>query len=267
MESVAELINHIIRSPIFWMVAPNVAFLLLIFIVSLWERQWTQPFAPVRSADARALPEYVKVISDAAMAAGFEFDRLIVNARRRGCREMATVWMSGDRRILAFSRAGTVFGTGTFQTLLFSRSPEGRLLVTTDNEDGGDRSGLYRIKRAIRRPFGVLLARHEERLRRYGKWVEPFGEETAMESYFAIMERRVDLMVRSGVARYIESDRTRWRYTGWGALRNCGAGLVQMAMGLPQFFRRFMRPVGSHKLVELGETVWERYGKAGISGK
>ncbi|HEY7120537.1 MAG TPA: hypothetical protein VH475_28390 [Tepidisphaeraceae bacterium] len=282
MDQILHLLHSLMVAPWFWAVVAVGGFFLLLFVTSVLERRYTCPYVPVRVAgaaaaplrageppptldyadatpDASELPEYVRIMSDDAHASGFLFDRLVAHVKAPQVRILATVWYSPDRRTVLLSGAGTVARAPAFQTWLFTPLKDGRFLVTTDNNDEGDRSGLYRMKRVIRMRFDKLLAVHDAQIEKFGPQVTSFEESSALDALLAIYQRRADRLVARGSARYTSEDRLYWHYTGWGGLRNCLGFFVQLAQTVPQAVRVQRPPIGSHHWVSLGQTVYARY--------
>ena len=279
-----------LQSPVFWLAFVIVGFHALLFFASLLERRWTFPYIPLLPAvrkiqsdpisqtgdgqpmstqpiegnaamDVVALPHYVLLMSDDAFLAGFAFDGVIVHAKP-AIKITATTWMSVDRSTIIMSGAGTSFNMPSFQTWIFTPLTDGRYLVTTDNNDEGDRSGLYIKTRVIRQRFDKLLLAHHQSVNRYEAQVSTFQEPSVLDAYHNILSCRVDRMVQKKLARYRDRDKQYWSYSIWGSIRNCLGFFVQLAQTLPQARRVGMPPIATHEPVMLGQSVYERYSEA-----
>jgi hypothetical protein len=265
-----QFFTEIVRSSAFWPVTALLGFLALLFIVSVWERRLTRPYKTSKG-DAKddpeflsvpsCLPEYVRIMSDALYTLGFNFDQLLVHAKTPMVRITATVWFSPARDILVLSGAGTVLKMPSWQTWLFSPLQDGRTLVTTDNNDEGDHSGMYVVKRIIGGDVPKLLTAHRARLEGFGAQATVFVNSSAAEALSGIYQQRVDRMIKKGIVRYVDADGVYWRYNVWGGLRMCIGFFVQTAQTLPQFWRVKRRPIGSHESMPLPQTVAERYSR------
>jgi hypothetical protein len=279
------LIDHVVgilTSPAFWIFAAAGGFLILLFLVSLFERRYTMPYVPVRmeggpppqswsgevpaalpyfdnTPNSSELPEYVRIMSDDAYTAGFVFDRLLSHVKAPKVDVMLTVWMSPDARTIVLCGAGRVLKMPAFQTHLFSPLTDGRWLVTTDNNDAGDRSGLFVVKRVIHARFDKLMDAHRRRLDKFGAQVTTFPEPNPLAALTAIFSRQADRLVERGMARYSDPERLHWHFTAWGGLMNCVHFFTQLAQTLPQAWRVNRKPIGSHKVLPLGQSVYERY--------
>jgi len=292
-----QLARELFANSAVWGVVIPAGFLLLLFTVSILERRLTRPYIPARTGgalpnsaptamahatpgarhapqppppflqyaddtpDPTDLPEYVRIMSDDALAAGFVFDRAMAHAKAPRIKILATVWFSPERDVVLLTGAGTVWNMPAFQTWLFTPLNDGRLLVTTDNNDEGDRSGIYLTKRVIRTRLPNLCAAHRKRLEKFGGRTGRFDHASAADALLDIYARRVDRMVARGVARYIDPGQVYWRYTAWGALRNCLGFFTQLAQTLPQAFRVNRSPIGSHETYPLGQSVYARYSR------
>jgi hypothetical protein len=200
-------------------------------------------------------------MSDQFYAAGFLFDQLLVHAKTPMIQILATVWFSPQQDILALSGAGTVLKMPSWQTWLFTPLQDGRVLVTTDNNDEGDHSGMYVAKRIIGAKLPQLVSAHRARMDKFGAQATKFRERSAADALFGIYRRRVDRMIERGIVRYIDAEHAHWRYNVWGGIRMCLGFFVQTAQTLPQFWRVKRKPVGSHLFLPLGQTVTDRYGR------
>ena len=189
----------LLTNPIFWVCLVPVAFLTLLFVVSLLEHRPTRPYVPVEPKVARSpyagpavldysadlpdpsqLPNYVRVMSIGAEAAGFVFGGMVAHVKVPRVRVLATVWFSPSRETLFLSGSGTVLGMPHHQTWLFTPLKDGRILVTTDNFDEGDYSGMYRYKRVLNGTFEELLAAHRAWVERARPQVDVYREADAL---------------------------------------------------------------------------------------
>jgi hypothetical protein len=278
-------LHILLTHPLFWVVAAVGGFLLLLFVTSVMERQHTYAYVPVRVAgeslaparpgtaapvlpysdrtpDASMLPEYVRVMSDDALAAGFAFDRMAAHPKLPRVQVVATVWSSFDRRMILITGAGKVFGMAARQTWLYTPLKDGRVLVTTDDNDAGDQSGVYVIRRVLRARLDQLLESHRERMEEFGAQVGAFTEPTAFEALLALYARRTQRLVELGRARYADAGHLYWHYTASGAWRICAGFFTQLFQAIPQAARVNRSPVGSHVPQPLGQSVYERYRRA-----
>jgi hypothetical protein len=213
-------------------------FLLFLFIIALAETRMTLPYMPAE-ADAEArMPQYVRQRSAEIRQAGFEHGGMVQHAKVPQNDILGTIWLSPARDILVVSGAGTVLRMPTRQTWLFTPLNDGRVMVTTDQNDEGDPSGLYITRRLKDADFPALLTLHRRRLEGLGLGrVRPFTEPSALEALLALYARRVDQMVRADRARYVDMERSRWKHTWKGGVVVCANFFVQLGGAITQFWR------------------------------
>jgi hypothetical protein len=265
---------QLLKSPGFWATVIPLAFLLLLFTVALIERRHTRPFVPARRAggkppggarkptldysddtpDPSQISPYVAVMARDLAAAGFESGGLIAQVRKR-IRILGAVYWSPQRDILVAIGSGTVLNMPAYQTRLLTRLRDGRLLVTTDNNDEGDPSGIYRFKRVLNAEMHRLLEVHRERMARQAKEIVPFSEPTAQDALAGVYQRRASKMVERGIATWIDAGGTMWRYTPLGALLVCRDFFRQLGGGLMQFWRVKSQPVADTNLMPMGTAL------------
>ena len=261
--SLMEFLTH----PAVWIAALPVGFLLLLFTASLLEKNPTRPFVPAKRKpppspyggppilnydaqlpDPAQLPDYVRAMSDRAYAMGFVFGGILAHVKAPRIKVLATVWFSPDRRILVLSGSGTVWGMPHHQTWLYTPLKDGHVLVTTDNNDEGDHSGIYKPKRVLNAVFDELFGIHAERVETCAAQLEQWREPDPMSALLALYDRRVNTMLRRGVANFVDPGGMWWRYTVKGALKVCLGFFTQLAGALPQFRRVNQKPIASPRL-------------------
>jgi len=254
------------------------AYMALLFASAVLEKQDTSFWVPVRAreqtenvtsakllsyqdgtGDPSALPQYVLNASDAAYNAGFLFDKLVADPKAYQNKVLATIWFSPDRRILAVCAGGTVLKMPSCRTRLITLLKDGRVLVTADETDAGDQSGVYILDRIIHVTFDELLAGHRNRMVQHAQDIIPFPEESATDACLAVLKRRMETMIARGLAAYCDPDHLSWRYTPWGALRVCLNFWTQLGQAAGQSHRVNSKPMGTHHVVNLAQSVYERY--------
>ena len=264
-----------VRSPLLWLALLPAGFLILLFVVSVMERRLVRPFVPARRRDVRAgtragapLPlnygddtpdpsqvsPYVALMSGRLAAAGFEFGGIFAHAKPR-IRVLAALWWSSQRDVLALTGSGTVWNIPSHQSWLFTPLRDGRLLVTTDNNDEGDLSGLYVMRRVLNVPMDEMLAAHRRRLARVAGETAVFSEASPADALAAISDRRLERLIARHLARYADEGQTVWHYTGWGGFLGCLDFFRQFFGALPQFWRVHRGPVADPKLMPLGREL------------
>jgi hypothetical protein len=222
---------------------PLVAFLLLLVVVAMVEKRYARPYLR-QSMESAFLSDYVRRMSDDAQAAGFIFGDYLAHAKP-SIKICGTVWFALDRRTLLATTSGTVSGLKSRQTFLFTPLNDGTYLCTTDNIGESDPSGLFRFKRYWNGLFPNLWALHQKRLAKAGPAAMKFREPNAFDAVTEIWDRRCQLMVEKGLARYIDAEKQCWRHSFLGAIGICRCFFVQLAVAFPQYWRRYKPGAGS----------------------
>lgn len=268
-------IMHWVRSPVVWGSALPIGFFVLLFVVSLKERRLVRPYVPARRRDepgslsadnptpldyADDMPDpsqvsaYVAHMSAYLAANGFEFGGIYAHAKPR-IRILAALWWSRQRDVLALAGSGTVFGMPSKQTWLFTPLRDGRFLVTTDNNDEGDLSGIYVMRRVLNVTMDKLLVAHGKHVGRYAALTKTFTERTAADAIHAIYDGRVERMIASGRARYLDGSRHAWHYTPLGGLLVCVAFVKQLLHAFTQFWRVNRKAIADPNLQPIGTNL------------
>lgn len=218
-----------------------VLFLIFFFAVALWEKH---PVSTFVAADAPAvprvpdskvlqykddlnLPPYVAVTNEMIASAGFDGPYICRHSKGGGYRVLAAMWMSPDRHILVVCAAGTMVRLPSRTTLLYTRVGQ-KLFITLDEWRIIDPSGTTDVAVINRGDFPALYALHRQRIAAVADAIRPY-EEGPVESYRQDEEFRAASLERAGFARFIDPERTVWRYTLRGA--------IAMTRGLMQQFR------------------------------
>jgi hypothetical protein len=255
----------------YWPLLLPVGFFLLLFAAAVGERRYVRPYVPLDPSlrpaasghggeapgsasdlpDPSQVSDYVNLMSRDARVAGFAFGGMLAHAKAPRIKILAALWCAPDREILVLTGSGSVYGMPSHQTWLFTPLRDGRVLVTTDNNDEGDLSRLYRTKRLLNLPFPDLLASHRARMARLAPDVARFAEAGPLESLMNVYDRRLWRMVERGRARLVDDDRLVWRHTAWGGLLVCANFFPQLLGSIPQFWRVNRRPVASPLLKPL----------------
>lgn len=261
-----------------WLVAlVPVAYFGLLFAAALCERRYTRPYidftrvASLPGAQpgqtlfyANDLPhpsqasDYVRTMTADAEAAGFAYAATLLHAKAPKVKIVAALLMSADRRTLVLTGSGTVFSMASRQTWLFSPLADGRVLVTTDNNDEGDIAKRYVTRRILNVRFERLWETHRKRMESSTGEVASFVERDVSDALFGIYERRVQWMVDRGRACYVDPDKLYWRYTPLGALFVCLNFFPQLFNALPQFWRVNSSPIANTALRSANTTL-ERF--------
>jgi hypothetical protein len=183
-------------------------------------------------------------MSDDANAAGFVFGDYLAHAKP-SIAICGTVWLSRDGQTLFVTSSGTVSGLRSKQTFLFSPLNDGTYLCTTDNIGESDPSGLFRYKRHWNGLFAGLWKIHQNRLANAQFMTAKFRESVPFEALTAVHDRRTQLMIEKGLARYVDADQVCWRHSFLGATHICRSFFVQLGQAAVQFWRMHLPGAGS----------------------
>jgi hypothetical protein len=183
-------------------------------------------------------------MSDGAMAAGFQFGSLISHWKFpiRGA-----VWLSGDRRILMHCGSGTIINAAAKLTWLTTPRRDGSWIVTTDQNDEGDPSGLKKIKRILNARFDTLLSAHLVRIE-----ADRMAAAYPAGRPFDLLSSRARQInqenIRRGLARTRDNLGQYWSYTWMCSFASIGRFFKQFLGAIPQAWRTALAPVASTRL-------------------
>ena len=256
-----DLILHWLHMPAVWLAAIPVGWFTLLFLTAILEKCPTTPYIPAgpsarggtvleydrKLPDPSQLPGYAAIMAAGAQAAGFEYGGIFASANAPTAKILATIWISPARDLVMLSGAGTVLKMPQHQTWMFTPLKDGHVLMTTDNNDAGDHSGIYRAKRLRDASFDELLAAHRSRMEQFRPQVDVFREADAGAALLALYDRRVKRMIERRVAHFRDAEGIYWSYTAKGGVLICLNFVLQLAQALPQFWRVRQR-VGSTAL-------------------
>jgi len=173
----------------------------------------------------------------AAAALGFRIGGLHVHAKGGTYRVHTALWIAPDRRTLAANVWGTLARIGVGKTILYSRTDDGKILVTSDKLTGDDTPGLYETAVLQGASFEELLARHERRLGGPGRAAVPFDGDDALAHFTAIVAARHRFLVGRRDEYFIDPEETAVRSTLKGACKACAR-----AWRVPDYVEQISEP-------------------------
>lgn len=144
---------------------------------------------------------------------------------------------SPERDCFVIVGAGTILGMSLRATWIYSRTSEGRVFCTTDNQNGVeiDIARRWRGQLAPVLTFTELLKRHRSLLRDRHVLVQPFAAGREAEEFKRLREERYQAMSRQGLIAFTDGSTTHWRYTFLGSLKvstlNYSIGLLRGVTG------------------------------------
>jgi hypothetical protein len=191
------------------------SWVLLLFVTSLVERQHLMPFSPepltVYPGDT---PAYLLAMNASLLQRGFEYGGMYADTRGGMYHLYATFWFSPDRTTVVHVVGGTIAGMQYKATALTSVTGDGRHLVTRDEFDAGEYSGITERVRVLYGDFAELWNAHQRRLlqRAEGIWrfppaYAPYNAEVTLRYV------RVQHTAARGYMKWIDPTRGTFRYT------------------------------------------------------
>jgi hypothetical protein len=227
-----------------------VAFLLLLATVSYLERCLVRPYGrlPTDGSDGPLPPAafigpYVVRMGDDAILAGFQFDTLIGHRKFPKVSIIGGIWISSDRKVILLSGSGKVLAAQAMQTWLISQVNDGTYLVTTDQNDEGDASGVDRTARLLNLPLQQLLHKHLERCATV--LIRPYDHRAAYDHVVNYYDSKCQAMIRNGQARFRNEARSEWSFSLRGSAGSCLRFFRQLGGSVLQIWRFYRRPVAA----------------------
>lgn len=170
---------------------------------------------------------------DDALKVGFCFLGWSPDLKGPRYRVCYALLVSPERDCLAIIGAGTILSMPLRGTWIYTRSTEGRVLCTTDNQACVeiDVARQWRNQLARTGMFTELLQRHHDLLRTSAVTPQPFTPGREAQEFRTLREERYQSMSRKGLIAFADGSATHWRYTLLGALKfaalNYSVGLLR----------------------------------------
>ena len=219
----------------------------------------SNPYAPPSKQDHVAITSYANATCLKLEALGFSYHDVYYD-RRRGIYKLRTdFWLSPDRLVLATVGGGTLAGIAVAGTCLYTRLDDGHCLLTIDEpkSQDSDLSGLTVQKIVTHVDLDELIAQHHARLTESESPGLPYSARTPLDDHRAFRMRRADVVIDSGLGRYVDAERNGWRFT----LK--GAWTVMSNMYFRELKRQLKEP-GRDRVARQGERGYVR-AKGGAS--
>lgn len=204
------------------------------FIASLWEKQLVKTYAPGPPIDPSEFGSYLINRYNEMLEMGLVH---LSFHRHTRFKLIAIFGYTPDRTVLVHSGEGKVGPMHAKQSWLYTRLIDGKVLVTSDNFDEGDPSGLMRSKRVINANLPKLMSTHRSRCERDAGSVLTFNEQECYKALEQFSRSRAERLVQLGRARWLDDEHARWRYTLSGGVSIIGQWFRQLGVGLMQFWR------------------------------
>ncbi|MCA9076243.1 MAG: hypothetical protein KDA93_14535 [Planctomycetaceae bacterium] len=210
-------------------------FWVILIAIGLWEKHYVRPYSDaLAQSEVEVRPRLMKLCR---AARELNFVRGTFH-KQRSYAVTGVFALSDDREILFEAGEGKVATKKVCQVWLFSRLVNGEILMTTDEFDEGDISGIVKVKYVVNVPLAKLVDAHRKRMEKSSATVQPFPEEEAFAAFVGIKQDMVDAMIARGWARWLdESERDAWKYTVTGTFRMSLNLFKGFLSSLPQFWR------------------------------
>ncbi|MGC8551349.1 MAG: hypothetical protein ACP5O7_00625 [Phycisphaerae bacterium] len=220
-----------------WLLAIPLAFPTVmtvpIFLACRLERRASRPYQPVGDNTALDIGQYAASMSRALLAQNFAPKSAGVQISK-AVRAQLLCWLSPDCLTCAVVGEARVFNIPQQRTWLYSKLPDDRYVVTTDDSSWYDLSGLLHVGRYVGATFERLYTFHQSRLAKLSKYASPppWPADTSLETINDVLQRQRAMMVERRRAYYLDAQGESWRYTSLGAAIYCGEYLKQLFTAL-----------------------------------
>jgi hypothetical protein len=216
-----------------------VIFPILIFIVALIETQRIPTYDIEPPERIRFNPAL-----DATLNHGFTLIGHFTDGDKGISRGVMSFALSPDSLVLV----RVVHNRMIRRTEIISRFPDKRWVITLNSISLSDVSGLEIPDSLTDAPFETLLQHHQLRLASLNQTSMPFLPQTVIADARQHARDRVEVMAKSGLARYTTPDRSKWKHTMKGATRL----LTRFYGELPRFHSHAKRSMARRHELEWG---------------
>lgn len=193
-------------------------FFVAIVLSALLEKRLIASFVRVNEAELPESSSYEEKMSQAARELGFKPFGPYAHAKGGTYKMYCRIWVSPDRQVLAVVGWGTIARLPSNRTRLLSLLEDGRYLVTSDQFDECDLSGLSVQGILLKADFPALVEKQRQRIAESGLRAVPFTSADPLRDYEVHTARRAEALEERGLAYFLDPARTVWRYNVRGAL-------------------------------------------------
>jgi hypothetical protein len=202
-------------SPV-WLALIPLSMVVLTVVAAMWERRPIQPYyVPEPGAEYAPGPEHQQA-NEQIDQIGYQHVTVCHDGKGRLYRVRYDFWTAPDNMTLAVIGSGTVASIRVFGIWIYSRTADGRTLLTTNERGEQDISGVEDQQTWHAMPLPELVEKHRQRL--LGLANQPFSADSALLEYFDIRRRKAAALVARGYAKYVDDQGLVWRYTFKGAI-------------------------------------------------
>lgn len=209
------------------------------------EKQHIQDFVPATSARVVTDSPYFKAMNETAKRLDFtSAGDFVQNRSSPVYQACVSLWVSQDSQTLLRIAGGKTAGIPIRRSSLISFLEQGRIIETSDEFGMADLSDLTDRKVILNGGLNELVAGHQQRLVEQIGPKRTFSEAQAMIACEAMQAMKAARMERLGLSKFVNAERTVWRYTLKGAWISYSKGLrKQLAEGKMQMERvKLKRP-------------------------
>lgn len=208
-----------------WVLALGIPFLIigLPVVAGLIESRLVWPYAkPEPECHVDDVVGYAKRAIGQATESGFEFLGWSRDLKGPMFKNLSyAILVSSDRKTIAIVGIGVLMNQRVGATWLTSiHGDRLRFVTSTDNPEGvePDVSGVGTWSLDFGASFHELLQKHQSLLRAFNGNVYALKDSDAFTDTVKIRQERYDWLERRGIVRFVNPERTRWKYTLRGSL-------------------------------------------------
>lgn len=184
---------------------------ILIFLAALFEKIRIPTYDPEPADKIQPNPALVSVLNN-----GFDLIGHFTDGDKGIRRGVCSIALSPDGLMLVRILHGKIMRRIEINT----RYSEKRWLITLTNSGLADMSGLELKEVLLDHPFEALLQCHQSRMAAMNQAPIPFMPDNIVADARQHVRDMVDILVKSGLARYKSPDHSIWKFTFRGALRH-----------------------------------------------
>lgn len=219
--------------------------MLLVVPVALWEKRLVWPYMPLEDSASGApvaihgdpanpyavvlatpdapwppLTVYAARAFECALSIGFLALGTFRDGKGRLYKVRYDFYLSPERDVLALVGSGTIASIPLNNTWLFTLLADGRCLRIVDTQPGSetDLAGLADEALITQVDFQELVARHRGRVAASFTPAAAYDDKDPLGDHRDFLMRRTDRLEELGFIRFLNTERTWWRYTLRGAL-------------------------------------------------
>lgn len=222
----------------FWWLWIPVGLFLLMFSVALIEKQKIRQFRAASEVDVASLSPYYVAMTAQAVKLGLKPCGFFIQDRGSAYKAYMSIWLSEDRTTMVRVGGGKIGGVAYKRTVVSTWSTDGRGLETTDEIGVSDLSGTADRKCLLNADLFELAELHVQRRAGFSGACRLFSPDSALLDYENTEFIRVGNLVAIGYARFIDREKSAWRFTIKGAFQNYWKGFrSQKAEAMSQLSR------------------------------